>query len=165
MDARNSIFVMTSNIRLQGKKAQLGFGSESQAGGGVGITPELKKYFRAEFINRIDHTVVFRSLTEDDALSVARLIFSGIAVHLSASVGVHLSVTDEAMRVIVDKGHSKEFGVRHLRRVIEEYVEAPLARLVLKPGRHRARQVVIDVEGGEVVVRCREAPSAQRGVS
>lgn len=105
---------MTSNIRLEGKKARLGFGSDSRRVPESDLTAQLKEHFRAEFINRIGQSVVFRSLTKDDADAVARRICDALAEHLLSSKGVHLIFTADALQLIVEHGFSEESGVRHL---------------------------------------------------
>ena len=154
VDARNAVFVMTSNVGVGDRKVRLGFGANGDAVAQPGITDELKKHFTAEFINRIDDTVVFRSLTEEDAVEVARRIIDDLKHRLTDTMGLKLAVTDAALSYIAKKGYSEEFGVRQLQRVIEQDIQEPLARRLLSVGPQTGRNVVVDVhdDGLQVVV-------------
>ncbi len=153
VDARNSIFVMTSNIRLEGKKARLGFGAEAAESNVIDIIPELKKHFRAEFINRISQTVVFRPITQDVAAVIARLLVDDLVKRLLANNNIQLSITDEALRFVVAKGYSEEFGVRHLQRILEEEIQTPLARYILDGESPSAGAVVVELKDNGLIVR------------
>ena len=153
VDARNSLFIMTSNIRLEGKASPLGFDADPQRKQESELTTQLKKHFRPEFINRIGQTIVFRSLTRDGALAVARRICDSLAEHLLSSKGVHLVFTADALQLIVEHGYSAEFGVRQLQRVIEEQVHIPLARQILDEKKVALNQVVDVEEGTRLVIR------------
>lgn len=113
----------------------------------------LKNYFRAEFINRIDQIVVFQPITEDNALVIARKIVGSLEKRLASTMGMRLTVTDAALRLVVETGHSDEFGVRHLRRVVEELIEAPLAQHVLGSSKRVSREIIVDIKAGELVFR------------
>lgn len=159
VEATNAIIVMTSNIKPEVGKVQLGFGPESAASEEEPIVGELKKHFRAEFINRISRTVVFRQLTRDDALIVARRIADGVTSHIRSCKGIHVSVSDGAIQLIADKGYSTEFGVRQIRRIIADKIEAPLAVLILNWGKGVLRSIVIDESDGMLSLRTLNPPS------
>jgi len=145
VDAGSAVFVMTSNVGVGDRKARLGFGAGGDAVAQPGITDELKKHFTAEFINRIDDTVVFRSLTEEDAVEVARRIIDDLKHRLTGTMGLELAVTDAALSYIAKKGYSEEYGVRQLQRVIEQAIQEPLARKLLGQGPQAGKNVVVDV--------------------
>ena len=154
VDATNSLFVMTSNVKVEGgRKANLGFGAEAKNEAKPDIAGGLKKYFRAEFINRIDQIVVFQPLAEDSAIAITQQIVSSLEKRLASTMGLRLTVSDSALRLIVKTGHSEEFGARDLRRIVEEKIESPLAQQVLGSSRHTSKEMLIDVENGELVFR------------
>ena len=151
VDAGNAIFVMTSNIVISGAKPQLGFGADDSDEEQPKISDELQKHFRTELIGRIDDIAVFRDLTEDDSLEIARCIVSALADRLKRTEGLRLTVTDAALRLAVAAGHSADFGARHLRRALEDQIESPLAEHVLAGGRSASKEVVVDVDNGKLV--------------
>lgn len=153
VDATNTMIVLTSNIRPELGKVRLGFGPESGPPDEDTLVAELKKHFRAEFINRITRTVVFRQLTREDALTVAERIVQGITKHIKSSKGIRVTVSDGVLQRVVDKGYSEEFGVRQLRRVIEDQIETPLAREFLAHGKAPSKTIVIEEQDGEIVIR------------
>jgi ATP-dependent Clp protease ATP-binding subunit ClpC len=153
VDARNCVFVMTSNVRVANRKARLGFGAGETEEKSPALLSELKKHFRTEFINRIDQTVLFRSLTEEDALAIARLIVAGLTQRLASTASVRLTVVDAALRFIAQTGYNEEFGVRHLSRTVEEKIERPLAEQVLAHSKRTAKEILVDVEANELVFR------------
>jgi ATP-dependent Clp protease ATP-binding subunit ClpA len=155
VDARNCVFVMTSNVRMANRKARLGFGAGEAEEKSPAILSELKKHFRTEFINRIDQTVLFRSLIEEDALAIARLIVAGLTQRLASTASVRLTVADAALRFIARTGYNEEFGVRHLRRTVEEKIERPLAEQVLAQSKRTAKEILVDVQDDELVFRAR----------
>jgi len=153
VSASNAIFVMTSNITVKAPKARLGFGAEAASETDPGIADELQKYFRAELIGRIDDVAVFCSLTEDDALAIARRLATALVDRLKKTAGLGLDITDEALRLVVAGGHSADFGVRHLKRAFEEQIESRLAKLVLDAKRGSGKEIAVDVEDGELSFR------------
>lgn len=144
VDARNSIFVMTSNIRADSRKAKLGFGAEANSDAASEITSALKKHFRTEFINRIDQTVVFNELSRETAAVLTQRAVDRIVEATHRKYGKTMVCDPDVIRWLVDKGFSVEFGARNLRRAVEEYVEAPLvqALLTMPPTAARIRCMV-----------------------
>ena len=152
VDVTSAIIVLTSNIRPQMGKVRLGFGAESASAGEDLVVAELKKHFRPEFINRISKTVVFRQITKEDALVVARRIIDGVTSHLQSSKGIRVKVSENALKQIADQGYSEEFGVRQMQRIIADQIEAPLARNILELDRPSRVQFVVDERDGKLVV-------------
>ena len=149
-DARNAIFVMTSNIQ-PGKQFNVGF--QDKAESRAAMQHEVKARFRAEFINRVDEQIVFRPLSEEDARRILRPMLDAISEELRKRHNVTLHVSEEAEQALAQAGHSPEYGVRELRRTVERLVQAPLSGLILS-GRlkeHDAWQVVRGEQGLVVV--------------
>jgi ATP-dependent Clp protease ATP-binding subunit ClpA len=153
VDAKNCVFVMTSNVRVANRKATLGFGAERKSETGPDITSELRKCFRPELVNRIDQAVVFRSLSEDDVLAIARKMLSDPERRVARTTGLRLTVTHAALAFVAAAGYSDAFGVRHLRRAVEEHIESPLAKQMLERTAHAPRDIVVDVENDRLVFR------------
>jgi ATP-dependent Clp protease ATP-binding subunit ClpC len=149
-DARNAIFVMTSNIQ-PGKHFNVGF--QDKAESRTAMQHEVKARFRAEFINRVDEQIVFRPLSEEDARRILRPMLDAISEELRKRHNVTLHVSEEAELALAKAGYSPEYGVRELQRTVERLVQAPLSGLILS-GRlkeHDAWQVVRGEQGLVVV--------------
>ena len=127
-DARNAIFLLTSNIPAE---KHAGFRFQDSAESQAAVLGAVKGRFRAEFINRIDEQIVFRPLGKADVKVILRPMLEEIGRSLNAKYHKPLHIAEEAVDFIVSQGYSEEFGVRHLRRTVQALVEAPLSRLIL----------------------------------
>src|SRR5690606_31907561 len=87
---------------------------------------EVERYFRPEFINRVDELVVFRKLTHDDLIHIVDLELEKVAKRL-AERGLALEVDQAAKDFLIESGTDEKFGARPLRRAIENKVEDPLS--------------------------------------
>jgi ATP-dependent Clp protease ATP-binding subunit ClpA len=151
-DARNAIFILTSNIPA-GKHA--GFRVQDSAESQSAVLGSVKDHFRAEFINRIDEQIVFRPLGKADVKAILRPMLEEIGQSLEAKYQKPLHITDEAMDFIASEGYSEEYGVRHLRRTVQTLVEAPLSRLILSGDLNDWREVEVAVSNGVIVLQPR----------
>ena len=163
VDFRNAIIVMTSNIgsdlirqdRTIGFSAPVDGDTQAQA---VyermknNVQDEIKRFFRPEFLNRIDESVVFHALSREDLQQVVELNLKDVASGLLEK-GVNLEVTDEAKDWLAEKGYDPLFGARPLRRVIQDSVEDKLSDSILdgtfKPG----DTAIIDLADDEIFVK------------
>lgn len=91
----------------------------------------LKKYFRPEFINRLDDTIYFRPLVRADITAIARLELSHLAANLALQKR-EVSFDDKVVEMVVDKGYSPVYGARNIKRAIQREVEDPLSELILR---------------------------------
>lgn len=151
VDARNSIFILTSNIQPEGNK-KLGFLAEDNSPADK-LSEGLKRFFRPEFINRIDEQIVFQSLNKDDVMKILKAMLDEIIRDIKAQQNASLLVTKEAEECLVHKGYSLQYGVRELRRIVERLLQIPLSNLILS-GRfkeHKSWQAVCGGEGVSVV--------------
>ena len=142
VDFRNSIIIMTSNIgaELIRKGTTLGFSSRSDEPKTreqsyermkENLLAELKKAFRPEFLNRVDATVVFHSLTQEQIRQIVDLMLVTVSQQLSEK-GIKLEVTDAAKDFLGEKGYDEVFGARPLRRVIQDMIEDKLSEDLLR---------------------------------
>jgi ATP-dependent Clp protease ATP-binding subunit ClpC len=92
---------------------------------------EIDKYFRPEFLNRVDDVIVFRPLNRNDLKQIIDIELQKVRERLEDQ-GLALELSDEAKDFIIDKGYNPDFGARPLRRAIENYVEDPLSEEMLK---------------------------------
>ena len=133
VDFRNTIMIMTSNIgaRYLQKKSGLGFASASeesqQAKTEELISAEVKRVFNPEFLNRLDETITFNSLSDEDLLSIIDLLVGQINETLTHRE-VKLQMTEEARQWVLQKTCTdRSYGARPLRRALQKYVEDPLS--------------------------------------
>ena len=129
VDFRNTLLILTSNV---GSAEIL-----SLTGRGAGyaeirerVLAELRRAFRPEFLNRVDETVVFRSLTREQVAEIVGLQLERLRARL-AEQGVGLVVADEARRALAASSYEPAYGARPVRRAIAARVETPAARLLL----------------------------------
>lgn len=137
IDFRNTIIIMTSNLGsdLIRRTTEVGFGVQE----GIPdyktmedkIDKAVKKHFKPEFINRLDSVVIFRALDKNLLLNVINIEVEKLQKRL-AKKHIKLLINKEAKEFLVDKGYQPEMGARPLRRSIEQYLEDPLAEVVLK---------------------------------
>lgn len=146
VDFRNTILIMTSNLgatQLRDEKT-VGFGAQDVqdnfAAMKEAINAQLKQHFRPEFLNRIDETIVFHSLTKNDLHKIVKLLVKKLENRL-VEQNVTLKFTPAAIDLIAQDGYNPEYGARPLRRSIQTLVEDPLS-LALLSG---------DIQSGDVV--------------
>jgi ATP-dependent Clp protease ATP-binding subunit ClpA len=131
-DARNAIFIMTTNIAVgKEERKHVGFLPQTTEAPKPEAAPELRGLFRPEFINRIDEQIVFMSLNEDDVGRILDLMLREVCDQLQQQHGVFLKVGAEARELIVRTGYSPAFGARELRRAVERLLQVPLSQLIL----------------------------------
>jgi len=155
-DARNAIFVMTSNIQ-PGKQFNVGF--QDKAESRTAMQHEVKARFRAEFINRVDEQIVFRPLIEEDARRILRPMLEAISEELRKRHNATLHVSEEAEQALAQAGYSPEYGVRERQRTVERLVQAPLSGLILS-GRLKEHDVWQVVCGEQGIVVAPPTPKA-----
>ncbi len=133
---RNCIVIMTSNIGAEayGKNASLGFSTgaaENAAKMHDNIMDIAKRHFRPEFLNRLDEVVVFRSLTRDDIGQIVEISLKAIEARL-ATRNCTIKLNDACRKFILDKAYNPLYGAREIRRVLEHYIDDPLADAIIR---------------------------------
>ena len=155
VDFKNAIIFMTSNVGAGSIKDQggLGFGKKDSLDREnlkARIKQDVEQTFRPEFINRIDDLVFFNQLSREELCKIVEMEVSKLSSRL-AEKGVVVTVAEPAKLFLLDKGYSKEYGARPLRRAVEQYVEDPLGDKVLS-GEVEASHgtvVIVDHESGK----------------
>ena len=122
---KDTILIMTSNAGYSDQLLKDGKIDHDK------LIKALEVYFRPEFLNRLDAIVPFNSLTEDDMNKIIDIYLSKMA-HVLAKKNVKVDVSDEAKAYLAEKGYDKKFGARPLRRVVEQDLETPIAKLLMK---------------------------------
>ncbi len=146
VDFKNVILIMTSNIGADLIKNQSGFGFGKRTEQANYekmkelLDKEIERYFRPEFINRLDGMIVFRPLTRENLQTIVdyelNKVFKRLLEH-----GLHLELEDAAKEFLIDKGYNPEFGARPLRRAIERYIEDPLSEDLLR-GKFKGKSLI-----------------------
>jgi ATP-dependent Clp protease ATP-binding subunit ClpC len=170
VDFRNTIIIMTSNVGsdLIKKDSGLGFSTaQDEAKTGEDryqrmkdkVLTELKNVFKPEFINRIDSTVVFRSLSREDIRRIVDNELRKVDKQLLTR-GVRMEVTDAAKDWLGDKGYDPVFGARPLRRVIQDNIEDKLSEMLLSGDFASGDAVKVDAEEGALKIEPVREPAA-----
>ena len=157
VDFRNTIIIMTSNVgaREITRENPLGF-STTNTGGLTdkeihdSVMSELKKLFRPEFLNRIDETIVFQSLTSEDIAQIIDLMIDDLRQRLIVQ-GMSIELTEAAKKHVAEKGTDTAFGARPLRRAIQRLIEDPLSEEVLEGKWGEGSIILVDYVGDELV--------------
>ena len=129
VDFRNTLLILTSNVGSAEilSLAERGAGYDEIRGR---VLSELRRAFRPEFLNRVDETVVFRSLTREQVAEIVGLQLERLRTRL-AEQGVGLVVADGARRALAASSYEPAYGARPVRRAISSQVETPAARMLL----------------------------------
>ncbi|MFP4486961.1 MAG: AAA family ATPase, partial [Campylobacterales bacterium] len=147
VDFRNTIIILTSNIasdkiiEIDDKEARR-----------VEVLNELKRYFRPEFINRLDDIVIFNQLDLDAIGSIVKILFTEIEEKVKER-GITLELSDKAATHIAKVGFDPIYGARPLKRALYEAIEDRLAEMILEDRLSEGSKVVFDEENGEMVER------------
>jgi ATP-dependent Clp protease ATP-binding subunit ClpB len=147
---KNTIIVMTSNIGSQQ------FAAAKRAVTVDEVMPEIRKFFRIEFINRIDEIIVFQSLTIDELVKVAALRFQDLQKRLRER-GITSEITPRAARVIAELSHDPQFGARPINRFIQARLENPLSRLIIAGKLKAGQHVSVDYRDGDFLLNGKPA--------
>jgi ATP-dependent Clp protease ATP-binding subunit ClpC len=170
VDFRNTVVIMTSNAgaRRIGRNSSMGFqrendGEQYQKMRGR-VLEEAKKVFNPEFLNRVDEILVFHRLTEDELLLIVDIQVREV-IDRVAEKEVDLALTQESKAFLVRLGSSEEYGARPLRRAVQQYVEDPLAELILKGNLEPGTQIVVRPSDSEERLIFEPAIPAAEGIA
>ncbi len=156
---KNCVIIMTSNAganRIVDPK-KLGFAAVEDEKMDYdkmksGVMDEIKLIFKPEFINRIDEIVVFRMLNEADMMKIATILTTSLVKRAKEYMGIDLTITDAAKKLLVKKGSDKKFGARPLKRAIQTELEDILSEEILKGNIKEGAKVKTKVSGGKIVI-------------
>ncbi len=151
VDFRNTVIVMTSNVGTEqirqasriGFDAKRGIIDETETRRNV--NDALKQMFRPEFLNRIDGTIIFHPLTNEEIRTIALLEIDRVRQQLKEK-NITLEITDEALDLVAKRGYDPQYGARPLRRMVTNLVEDPLSEGLLAGRFVTNDKVLVDVE-------------------
>ena len=147
VDFKNTVVIMTSNIgsdHIQSFTAESDYEQMK-----ANVMAEVGQHFKPEFINRIDESVVFHSLTSQQIKQIAAIHVKALSERL-AERELELTVSDEALAMIAAAGFDPVYGARPLKRAIQQYIENPLAQKILGGQFQKGKVIKLDVVGGEL---------------
>jgi ATP-dependent Clp protease ATP-binding subunit ClpC len=137
IDFRNTIIIMTSNVGadLIRRQTTLGFGAPKLDDNydvmRDKIMEETKRVFKPEFLNRLDDTIVFHTLTKPDLMQIVDLEVAKVIQRIKAK-DILLILEESAKEFLIEKGYDPLYGARPMRRAVERYLEDPLAEELLR---------------------------------
>ncbi len=156
VDFRNTIVIMTSNVgaaELAGSST-LGFSAGNSADlqkSDDRLLGVAKKYFKPEFINRVDEVVIFHRLDQDSLIRIIDLELEKLR-KLLAERGLTLSVSDEVKKFLIDRDYEPEYGARPLRRAVERFIEDPLAEELLRGTFENSDGVKVELDQQKILI-------------
>jgi ATP-dependent Clp protease ATP-binding subunit ClpC len=149
VDFRNTVVIMTSNVGAEVvKRGPLGFATPefdeskySQSEYGI----QLKRLFRPEFLNRIDETIVFETLTKPQIFQIVHLLMADVSERME-ELGFSVELTDAAADHLGEVGYDPNYGARPLRRLLQRRVENELSKRLLRGEYATGDRVVVDYD-------------------
>lgn len=163
VDFKNTIIIMTSNAGAQAivEPKKLGFASVSDEKHDYermkgSVMEEVRRIFKPEFLNRIDETIVFRSLNRDDMKQIVTLMTKELTERCRTQMGITLTVRDSAKNYIVEKAYEPKYGARPLRRKIQNEIEDRLAEAILAGTARRDTNIVVTTKKNEIVLETKK---------
>lgn len=161
VDFRNTILIMTSNVGATALKDEKSVGfnvldiSQDHKAMQSKIIEELKKAFRPEFINRIDETIVFRSLVKDELREIVKIMSRSIVKRLKEQE-IDLKLTAAALDVVGKAGFDPEYGARPIKRALQKEVEDKLSEALLAGQISPGDKVTIGASKGKISLNVAE---------
>ncbi len=155
---KNTIIIMTSNAGAQAivEPKKLGFASVDDEKTNYefmknGVMEEVKRIFKPEFLNRIDETIVFRSLNKEDMKQIVSIMTRSLVERCKTQMDIDLTIRDAVKKHLVDVSFDPKYGARPLRRRVQTDLEDPLAEHILAGDVKKGSKVVVTMKKGQIV--------------
>lgn len=157
VDFKNTIIIMTSNAGASSiiEPKRLGFGDMSDEKQDHelmknNVMEEVRRIFKPEFLNRIDETIVFRTLNKDDMKKITVLLMKELVKRAEDQLDIELAVRDSARTYIVEKAYDKKYGARPLKRKIQDEIENRLAEDIINGRIKRGDKVIVSTKNKQI---------------
>ena len=153
MDAKNAIFIMTSNIGTElYKREPIGFRSPVEDSNLIReeVKAQLKKSFRPEFLNRLDEVILFQPLVPEDISRIAHNLLADLRKRLEEKE-ILFDVEEEALALICREGYDPMNGARPLARTIERLITKPLSEKIIAGEFAPGDKVLVAIRDGRIV--------------
>lgn len=163
IDFCNTVIILTSNLgsELVRRTGEIGFMAENRPIDYEemerSIEKSVKKYFKPEFINRLDAMVIFKPFTKEEISKIIKTEIDKLQKRLSRK-NISIDLDQSAIDLLVEKGYVQEMGARPLRRALQEFVEDPLAEKILSAEHKGAQHYHLSAKEGKVIF-WQDAPS------
>lgn len=155
VDFRNSVVIMTSNIGSQHIQEMLTEWTE-EAQIRKGVMEDLKKFFKPEFLNRVDEIIIFHALSKELLIKIVGIQIERMK-HYLKDQHVDLDLTDKTKAFLAETGYDPLYGARPLKRVIQKEILNPLATRLLEGAFKTGDIIEVDMEEGNVVFNKKQA--------
>jgi ATP-dependent Clp protease ATP-binding subunit ClpC len=156
---KNCVIIMTSNAGASRiiEPKHLGFVVEKNEKVDhekmkSGVMEEVRKIFRPEFLNRIDETIVFRALNQDDMKRIITIMTTELEKRAADELNIRLTVRDSAKKHVIEKGVDKKYGARPLRRAVQTMLEDPISEAYLEGRIHEGEDVTVSFVKDEIKI-------------
>ena len=153
---KNTIFIMTSNLGspiIVEKSEMMTSSNQSEIYEDIKneVQGLLQSHFRPEFLNRIDDIIVFHPLSSEDLNKIARVQLESLLARVNEK-GIELTISDEALKFLADKGYNPAFGARPLKRILQTEVTDRIANLLLNGDAKEGDKLDVRINGSGVEV-------------
>ena len=149
VDFKNTIIIMTSNVGSRWIQ-ELGASSRKEMEGRV--TEALRENFKPEFLNRIDETIIFHNLSQEQIGEIVDIQIEKLGARL-AEMDMELVLSEDVRPFLAEKGFDPIYGARPLKRAIQKYIENPLSMEILQGNISEGAKFKADVQGENVVFK------------
>ena len=150
VDFKNTVLIMTSNIGspqiLDAQQRRASYEEVCSL-----VMTELRQHFRPEFLNRVDETVVFHALETEQLTKIVEIQLERLRARLTER-RISLSVTPEALRYLGERGYDPVYGARPLKRLIQQEVETPMARQLVKGELRDGDTATVELKDRHIVI-------------
>ena len=150
VDFKNTVLIMTSNIGspqiLEAQQRHASYDEVCSL-----VMAELREYFRPEFLNRIDETVVFHALETEQLTKIVEIQLERLRARLTER-RISLSVTPAALRYLGERGYDPVYGARPLKRLIQQEIETPMARQLVKGELRDGDTATVELKDQHIVI-------------
>jgi len=147
----NTVIIMTSNAGTNFKSSSIGFAKDEYSELEKQVKDALKEVFRPEFLNRVDETIVFKSLTKEELYKIMDLMLKEVVEEVGVKK-LTLDISDEVKEFILKVGYDKKYGARPLRRVIQKYIEDEIAEQYLQKKFIDGDKITVKLKEDKVVL-------------
>ena len=151
MDFKNTIIILTSNLGSEYLlESTEKYGKITDEARGE-VDKLLKTHFRPEFLNRLDEIVIYKPLEKSEITKIVDLMLDDLRKRMEDKF-LHLEISEEAIKFIIDKGYDPIFGARPLKRFIQSNVETLIARTIIANDLKSESTIEINLKGDELIV-------------
>ncbi|MFH1562434.1 MAG: ATP-dependent Clp protease ATP-binding subunit [Nitrospirota bacterium] len=158
VDFRNTVIIMTSNVGARDifEAKDMGFikAAADKTYGDIKdkVLSEMKKMFNPEFLNRIDDTIVFHPLSQEDVKKIVTLMIDKLNERLEEQ-NIELELSEDGVTFLAEKGYDPAYGARPLRRAIQKYIEDPLSEELLRAKFPKGGKILVEKEEDKLIFK------------